>query len=66
MLRSVRTPTLVVHGSEDPGLPLPHGIATAEAIPGAKLLVIEGMGHEMPPGAQKQILEAFLEHARGR
>jgi pimeloyl-ACP methyl ester carboxylesterase len=50
----------------DPILPLPHGRATADAIPGAKFLVIEGMGHDMPPGAQKRILEAFLEHARGR
>jgi len=56
----------VIHGSEDRGLPVPHGVATAEAIPGAKLLVIEGMGREMPPRAQKQILEVFLEHARGR
>ena len=65
-LRSVRTPALVIHGSDDPILPLPHGRATADAIPGAKFLVIEGMGHDMPPGAQKRILEAFLEHARGR
>ena len=65
-LRNVRTPTLVVHGTDDPILPLPHGRATADAIPGAKLLVLEGMGHEIPPGAQKRILEALLEHTRGR
>jgi pimeloyl-ACP methyl ester carboxylesterase len=66
LLRAVRTPALVIHGSDDPILPLPHGRATADAIPGAKFRVIEGMGHDMPAGAQKQIVEAFLEHARGR
>jgi pimeloyl-ACP methyl ester carboxylesterase len=66
LLRGVRTPTLVIHGSDDPILPLAHGRATADAIPGAKFLVVEGMGHDMPPGAQKRIVEAFLEHASGR
>ena len=65
-LRSVRTPTLVIHGTDDPILPLPHGRATADAIPGAKLLVLEGVGHDIPAGAQKRILEALLEHTRGR
>ena len=65
-LRAVRVPTLVIHGTDDPILPLPHGRATADAIPGAKFLVLEGVGHDMPPGAQKRIVEAFLAHARGR
>jgi pimeloyl-ACP methyl ester carboxylesterase len=65
-LRRVTTPTLVIHGSEDPILPLPHGRATAEAIPGAKLLVIEGMGHDIPPRAQKRITQAIVEHTESR
>ena len=65
-LRGVKTPTLVIHGSEDPILPLPHGRATADAIPGAKLLVIEGMGHDIPARAQKQIVQAIVEHTAGR
>jgi len=49
-LRRLRTDTLVIHGSEDP-LVLPHaGRATARAIPGAELRMIEGMGHHMPAG----------------
>jgi pimeloyl-ACP methyl ester carboxylesterase len=44
-LKLVAVPTLVIHGSEDPLLPVEHGKATAAAIPGAKLPVIDGMGH---------------------
>ncbi len=65
-LRKVTTPTLVIHGDEDPILPLPHGRATADAIPGAKFLVIEGMGHDISPRAQKRIAQAILEHTAGR
>ena len=45
----IDAPTLVVHGSHDPLFPLPHGRALAAAIPGARLLVVEGMGHQVPP-----------------
>jgi pimeloyl-ACP methyl ester carboxylesterase len=45
----VRVPTLVVHGSDDPMFPLPHGQALAAEIPGATLLVVDGMGHSAPP-----------------
>jgi pimeloyl-ACP methyl ester carboxylesterase len=62
LLRGVTLPTLVIHGTDDPILPLPHGRATAEAIPGARLLVIEGMGHDFPSHAQKEIARAILEH----
>ncbi len=44
-LRGVRVPTMVVHGSDDPLIPLAAGQATAHAIPGARLRVIDGMGH---------------------
>ena len=47
-LRFVRTPTLVIHGGDDPLVPLRGGRATARAIPGARLEVIEGMGHSLP------------------
>ncbi len=47
-LRQVSVPTLVIHGTEDPILPYPHGVALAETIPGAELLTLEGAGHEMP------------------
>ena len=41
-------PTLVIHGAEDPVIAVSGGQATAEAIPGAELVVIEGMGHDLP------------------
>lgn len=41
-------PTLVVHGDLDPAFPLPHGEALRDAIPGARLLVLEATGHEVP------------------
>jgi pimeloyl-ACP methyl ester carboxylesterase len=61
-LRAVRIPALVIHGSEDAILPLAHGRATADAIPGAKLLVIQGMGHDIQPRAAKRVLQAIVEH----
>jgi pimeloyl-ACP methyl ester carboxylesterase len=42
-------PVTVVHGSADPVFPLPHGRALADAVPGAELVVVEGMGHQLPP-----------------
>jgi pimeloyl-ACP methyl ester carboxylesterase len=48
-LRDLRTPTLVVHGDDDPLFPLPHGAALAREIPDADLWVIPGAGHGVPP-----------------
>jgi pimeloyl-ACP methyl ester carboxylesterase len=42
-------PTLVVHGTEDPRFPPGHGRALAAAIPGARFVELEGVGHELPP-----------------
>jgi len=47
-LRSIDVPTLVIHGANDPVCDVSGGRATAEAIPGAELLVIDGMGHDLP------------------
>ena len=47
-LRSLDVPTLVVHGEDDPLVPVAAGRATAEAIPGAELWLIPGMGHDLP------------------
>jgi pimeloyl-ACP methyl ester carboxylesterase len=47
-LRAVRVPTLVIHGEEDPLIPVGGGRATAAAIAGAELLTIPGMGHDLP------------------
>lgn len=46
----IAVPTLVLHGTEDPLFPYPHGEALAAAIPGARLVPLEGVGHaELPP-----------------
>jgi pimeloyl-ACP methyl ester carboxylesterase len=47
-LRSISVPTLVVHGEDDPLVAVSGGRATARAIPGAELIVFEGMGHNLP------------------
>jgi pimeloyl-ACP methyl ester carboxylesterase len=62
-LRSVTTPTLVIHGDQDPLACVEGGIDTAEAIPGAELLIIEGMGHDLPPLAWPRIIDAISRHA---
>jgi pimeloyl-ACP methyl ester carboxylesterase len=48
-LADIRVPTLVLHGTDDPMFPFPHGEALAAGIPGARLVPLEGMGHEHPP-----------------
>jgi pimeloyl-ACP methyl ester carboxylesterase len=59
----ITTPTLVVHGSDDPVFPLPHGRALAAAIPGATLLVVPGMGHQVPPPETWDlVVPALLRH----
>lgn len=63
-LGDVTTPTLVIHGDEDKILPLGHGEATAAAIPGAKLVVLQGVGHDFPEPAMGEVLEAILSHLK--
>jgi pimeloyl-ACP methyl ester carboxylesterase len=61
-LGDVDVPTLVVHGTEDPLFPLPHGETLARLITGAELLVVERMGHELPRWAWDTIAPAILTH----
>ena len=63
-LANVSAPTLVIHGDADPLVPIAGGHDTAEAVPGAELLVIEGMGHDLPPGAWPRVIDAITEHAK--
>jgi pimeloyl-ACP methyl ester carboxylesterase len=62
-LRRVTAPTLVIHGGDDPLVPLRGGRATARAIHGAQLLVIDGMGHDLPREAWPQIADAIERNA---
>jgi pimeloyl-ACP methyl ester carboxylesterase len=61
-LGEVTCPVLVIHGDEDPILPLPHGVALAADIPGARLLTLEGVGHELPIGSWDCVIDAILDH----
>ncbi|ACY16089.1 alpha/beta fold hydrolase [Haliangium ochraceum] len=63
-LRSLRMPSLVIHGTDDPLVPVSGGRATAKAIPGARLHLVPGMGHDFPRGAWPQIADAVSEHVR--
>ena len=63
-LGSVKAPTLVIHGVADPLVPIAGGYDTAEAIPGAKMLAIEGMGHSLPEGAWPRVIDSIVELAQ--
>jgi len=62
-LRECMIPTLVIHGSEDPLVPVQGGIDTAEAIPNSELLIIEGMGHFIMEEVWVDIIDAIGQHA---
>jgi len=62
-LRSVKAPTLVIHGTVDPLVRPEGGKDTAASISGAKLLMIEGMGHALPIPMWPQIIDAIDQHA---
>ena len=61
-LSQIGAPTLVVHGDEDPVFPVAHGEALADEIPGARLLTLRQLGHEVPPRIWDELVEAVLQH----
>jgi pimeloyl-ACP methyl ester carboxylesterase len=63
-LREVRTPTLVLHGSEDKLIDPSGGRRTAEVIPGAQFVLIDGLGHDYPPAYWDELVRLVVEHAR--
>jgi pimeloyl-ACP methyl ester carboxylesterase/SAM-dependent methyltransferase len=66
-LGEVRAPALVIHGSEDPLFPPGHGEALASEIPGAELLLLEGVGHQAPPRSTWDVVvPAILRHTDHR
>jgi pimeloyl-ACP methyl ester carboxylesterase len=68
-LRHLKVPTLVIHGLADRLCDVSGGRATAEAVPGAELVLIDGMGHNLPPGLRSQLagrIAEFVWRAEGR
>ncbi|MFD8528011.1 alpha/beta fold hydrolase [Streptosporangium canum] len=65
ILHRVVAPTLVIEGTHEPAKP-GHGALIAQEIPGAELLMIEGMGHTLPPQVHRQLADAILEHTGDR
>ena len=62
LLKDIKAPTLVIHGEDDPLVPLPGGRDTADNIVGARLLTIPGMGHDLPLGLVDTMANAIAEH----
>ena len=62
LLRTIAAPALVIHGADDPLVPLAAGRDTAQNIPGATLQVIEGMGHDFPEALMPRLAQAIADH----
>ena len=62
-LRNVTVPTLVLHGDHDGLINISGGIRTAECIPGARFVALEGMGHDFPPAYWEQLTTLISTHA---
>jgi pimeloyl-ACP methyl ester carboxylesterase len=63
-LHDVRVPTLVLHGRADTLIDISGGVRTAESIPGARFVAIEGMGHDLAPRYWETIVTLISDHAR--
>ena len=62
-LSVIKVPTLIIHGKDDPLFPVEGGIDTAEAIEDSELIIIDGMGHSLPPETWGQITDAIAKNA---
>jgi pimeloyl-ACP methyl ester carboxylesterase len=63
LLRQIHAPTLVIHGDRDLMVHPSGGRATARAIPGARLVTIAGLGHDLPTGVFGRLVELISGHA---
>jgi pimeloyl-ACP methyl ester carboxylesterase len=61
-LQALQTPTLVIHGSDDALIAATGGRATADAIPGAEIIMIDGMGHDLPQPLWPDIVAPIVDH----
>ncbi|MBN2152126.1 MAG: alpha/beta hydrolase [Candidatus Lokiarchaeota archaeon] len=63
-IQAIRVPTTIIHGSDDPFYPSEVGKAIAESIPGARLVIVEGMGHSFPREVVPRIVDAITENCK--
>jgi len=63
-LASVAAPALVIHGERDPLVPVAAGKDTADALPGAELLLLPGVGHALPAASWRRVASAIARHAK--
>ncbi len=61
-VRKISAPTLVIHGSDDPLVPVEGGMDSARHIPGARLEIIKGMAHDLPQKLLPEITRLIVEH----
>ena len=61
-LKEIAMPTLIIHGTEDPLIPIDHGILLADNIVGAKKLILKGVGHEIPDELLSEIIPVMSAH----
>ena len=59
-LHRITAPTLVIHGKADPLVPYACGEDTARRIPGARMMGVDGMGHDLPPPVVQSITDALI------
>ena len=64
LLGRITQPTLVIHGRDDPLVPVECGTDLAKKIPGARLELIDGMGHDLPPGLLPRLAQSIAAHCR--
>jgi len=65
-LHEIKAPLLVLHGTSDPIFPVEHGAALAEAVPGGRIVRIEGGGHELHPQDWTTIVAAIVAHTQAK
>ncbi|MES2932890.1 MAG: alpha/beta hydrolase [Pseudomonadota bacterium] len=66
LLKKIHCPTLVLHGAQDPLVPLACGRDTARWIPNAVLRIIDGMGHDLPSALHPHLIDMIAAHCKGR
>jgi pimeloyl-ACP methyl ester carboxylesterase len=62
-LAQLKIPALVIHGQADPLIPVENGVDTAHTIPGARLILMPGMGHDLPQAVLPRVIDAIAELA---